>query len=193
VKLAINAHKTASMSAVGDSIAVNGACLTVLHLKGDILAFDISGETLRSAATSSFVKGARVNLETALCAGDKLGGHFVLGHVDAAGKVVSTKPAGETSDGNLEIEIPEGFEKLLIPKGSIAVDGVSLTIANVRGRRFDCAVLEYTWSNTTFGDLIPGSLVNIEFDYIVKSVHSALAGMIDSAGLSFERLKSMGY
>ena len=193
VKLAIKTHKIATETAVGDSISVNGVCLTAVDVAGNVLTFDVSGETLERTALGAVARGARVNIETAMIAGDKLAGHFVLGHVDSVGRVVSIKPASGISDGVIEVEVAPDGMKWLIPKGSIALDGVSLTIANMHEQQFKCVVLEHTWNATNFAEMKCGSLVNIEYDYLVKSVHRALAGMIECDGLSFDKLKDWGY
>jgi riboflavin synthase len=153
---------------IGDSIAVDGACLTVVAVKGPELSFDVSAETLRVSTVGKFRPGREVNLERALKVGDRLGGHFVLGHVDAVGTVVSLRRApGETL---LKIAAPPEIVRLLIPKGSVALDGISLTVAALDDAGFSVAVIPHTWDRISLRSKKEGEPVNLELDVIGKYV-----------------------
>ncbi len=138
----------------GDSVAVNGVCLTVTRADADSFAADLSGETLRRTTFGAARAGAEVNLERPLALGDRLGGHMVQGHVDGVGKVASVTPAG---DGIvIGFDFPAELERYLVLKGSIAVDGISLTVASLEQRRFTVAVIPHTLRATTLRRLAPG-------------------------------------
>ncbi|HEY4137089.1 MAG TPA: riboflavin synthase [Casimicrobiaceae bacterium] len=156
--------------ALGDSIAVNGCCLTVVAKLGRSLQFDVSGETLR--CTSPLDVGAEVNLEKSLRLADRLDGHLVAGHVDGVGAVLELLPVAEDSGGSwrLVIEAPAELARFIAPKGSIAVHGVSLTVNEVTGARFAVNLIPHTLNATTFKDLLPGSTVNLEIDMVARYV-----------------------
>ena len=149
---------------VGDSVAVDGVCLTVAERTNSSLAFDVMPETLRRAKPF----GDEVNLETALRAGDPLGGHYVQGHVDGVGRVRSVEPEEESR--LLVIEAPEEVLRYCVEKGSITVDGVSLTITAVTGPTFEVSLVRHTLEATTLGSLAPGDGVNLEVDVLAKYV-----------------------
>ncbi|HUL73195.1 MAG TPA: riboflavin synthase [Vicinamibacterales bacterium] len=158
----------------GDSVAVNGVCLTVVEANGARFAADISPETRRVTTLGSLAPGQIVNLERPLRADARLGGHFVLGHVDAVGRIVTVRPEG---DGYwLDVEIPPAIGAYVIPKGSIAIDGISLTIAALDGRRVGVAVVPFTFAHTTLGTARAGDRVNLEADVLGKYVARLLAG-----------------
>src|ERR671936_1572049 len=143
---------------VGDSVAVDGVCLTVAERTDGRLAFDVMPETLEHAKPF----GTEVNLEAALRAGEPLGGHYVQGHVDAVGRVTSVEP--EAEGARVRIEAPAEILRYVVEKGSIAVDGVSLTIASLGGVSFEVALIPHTLEQTTLGALRPGDEVNLEAD-----------------------------
>jgi riboflavin synthase len=155
--------------AVGDSVSVDGVCLTVTETANGTLAFDVMPETLRRAKPF----GAEVNLETALRAGDPLGGHYVQGHVDAVGRIRSVEPEGESR--LVAIEAPAEVLRYCVEKGSITVEGVSLTIASVGEDSFDVALVQHTLAATTLGSLEPGDEVNLEVDVLAKYVERLAA------------------
>jgi riboflavin synthase alpha subunit len=154
----------------GDSVAVNGVCLTVAALAGSArsrrLSFDVSEETLARTTLGTWRKDQPVNLETALRAGDPLGGHIVQGHVDGVGRVLDRRPAGGST--RVRFEVPAALTRALVSKGSIAIDGVSLTVVAPRGRRFDVALIPYTEQHTTLGLVRVGDRVNVEADVMIK-------------------------
>jgi riboflavin synthase len=149
---------------LGDSVAVNGACLTVVGLAAPRLAFDVSRETL--ACTAGFAAGAQVNLEKALRLGDGLDGHIVSGHVDGIGSVVRVTAEGDNR--RIAFEVPRELAKYVARKGSVAVDGVSLTVNAVEGCTFEVNLIPHTLAHTNLGVLAAGAKVNIEVDTIAR-------------------------
>lgn len=171
--LSIRGPKVTSDVAIGDSIAVNGVCLTVTTLRGDQFTADVSAETLRRTTLDRATSGTYVNLERAMRMGDRFGGHIVQGHVDAVGTVRSLTPEGESM--RLTIDAPPEIMRYVIEKGSIAVDGVSLTIAGLDERGFWIALIPQTMKDTTLGRLRPGARVNLEADMFAKYVERFLS------------------
>lgn len=152
--------------AVGDSISVQGACLTVTRMEGTRFYADVSRETMAKTTLGALNSGSRVNLEPSLRAGDALGGHWVSGHVDAVGKL--TALVQDARSWRMEFELPGSLMRFVAPKGSICVNGVSLTVNKVDGRRFDVNIIPHTHQATTLGDLKAGDGVNIEIDVIAR-------------------------
>lgn len=157
----------------GDSIAVNGVCLTALDLHDDSFAADVSRETLSRSTLGSLKPGAPVNLERAVTPATRLGGHMVQGHVDARGQFVSVDSHGES--WTLRIAYPPEIARYLVFKGSVAVEGISLTIANLAEDYFEIAIIPKTWEVTNLSHLKPGDSVNLEVDVIGKYVERLLA------------------
>ncbi len=164
--MVVSARDIAPELKVGDSIAVNGACLTVVHCTGDAFRCDLSAETLTRTIFGKAREGARVNLERPLLVGSRLGGHFVQGHIDGIGNLVSMVPSGEGTLMTMEYPAPLG--RYLVVKGSIAVDGISLTIASLQGNRFAAALIPHTLKQTNLGTMQPGDPANIEVDILAK-------------------------
>jgi riboflavin synthase len=167
-RIVVRAPSIASELRVGDSIAVSGACLTVTEVEGETFALDAIPETLERTALGELTPGSPVNLERALRAGGRLDGHIVQGHVDATGRVRDLARAGD--DVRLAIDCPGELADALLPKGSVAVDGVALTVVNVEAKGFDVALIPYTLEATTLGGLEPGRRVNLEADVLGKYV-----------------------
>jgi riboflavin synthase len=164
-------------AALGESIAVSGVCLTVVPpLDARVLSFDVSPETLSRTTLGTLSPGDGVNLERALAAGDRLGGHVVAGHVDGAAEVLDVQRAGES--WTFTFSLPPSLARYAVEKGSIAVDGVSLTIATLRDGSFDVAVIPHTFSATTLGLRRPGDRVNLEVDVLGKYVERLLAARL---------------
>lgn len=158
---------------VGESISVNGACLTVSSVTEGTLVADLSEETLERTNLGALQEGDAVNLERPLAAGDPLGGHIVQGHVDGVGRVVEARRlAGSVQ---MTIEVPETLSRYLVEKGSVAVDGVSLTVTLASGNRFSVALVPYTLEATNLGSRRPGDAVNIEADILAKYVERLAA------------------
>lgn len=173
-RLDVAASVTVEGSDLGASVAVNGVCLTVVERKPDGFVFDVGPETLAATALGRLLAGARVNLERPLRLGAALGGHLVLGHVDGVGAVEGVRRVESTA--RVRIAVPEGaFEALLVPKGSVAVDGVSLTVASLAPGCFEVMLIPHTLEVTTLGGLKAGDVVNIEADVIGKYVVRSLA------------------
>ena len=168
---------TALAAELGDSVAVDGVCLTVVEHGGGRLAFDVVPETLDRVKPF----GDRVNLEPALRAGDPLGGHYVQGHVDGIGRVVSVEP--ETDGVRVRVEPPAELLRYLVEKGSVAVEGVSLTVAAVDETGFEIALIPHTLAETTLASLTPGRRVNLEVDVLAKYVERLLAARAHQWGV----------
>jgi riboflavin synthase len=175
VRLELEAPETAGGVGIGDSVAVGGVCLTVVAIDGTRLAFDAVPETLSRTSLGSLAHGSRVNVEPALRAGDPLGGHYVQGHVDGVGTVVSVEP--EAGGARIAIAAPE-LVRYCVEKGSITVEGVSLTVAAVDEDGFEVALIPHTLEVTTLGKLEPGDSVNLEADVLAKYAEKLLRGTI---------------
>ena len=165
VRLRIAARATAD-ARPGDSIAVNGCCLTATAADGETLDFDAVPETIARTTLGGLVEGAEVNLEPALRAGEPLGGHFVQGHVDGRARVTAFEPEGEGARVRLELE--PGLLRYCVEKGSIALDGVSLTIAALRSDGIEIALVPFTLEHTTLAAAAPGDELNVEVDLLAK-------------------------
>ena len=196
-RVTIHAPTLAGSLEVSKSIAVNGCCLTIVSVDEDKFSADLSGETLRKtsfgAASGALKKGAHVNLETPLTAGKEFGGHFVLGHVDAAGRVTHLMPEGE--NWWYGVEVPEELGRYIVPKGSITIDGISLTIARWQNHIAEIAVIPYTYEHTNIRDSKAGDAVNLEFDILGKYVERYLQarGSSDHPKLSIAELIEQGF
>lgn len=153
---------------IGESVAVDGACLSVVERDAGTFAAEATRVTLSRTTLGSWREGRRVNLERALRAGDRMGGHLVQGHVDAVGRVLGVEPTGETV--RLRLRLPEEVARVTVPRGSLAVDGVSLTVAELDGREAEIALIPHTWSHTALDRLEPGDGVNLEADLMGKYV-----------------------
>ena len=173
-RLGIEAQRVLSGSDIGASVAVNGACLTVVARGAGRLGFDLGPETLAVTALDDLRPGDAVNLERPLALGGFVGGHLVLGHVDGIGLVTDSHRTGESARVRIEWQ-DEGLAPLVIPKGSVAVDGVSLTVAALLDRAFEVMLIPHTLSHTTLGTVKPGSRVNLEADMIGKYVVRSLS------------------
>ncbi len=172
MRLAISASKftrdAAKPVSIGDSIAINGCCLTVVGVDGDKISFQAGDETLRRTNLGGLKARSKVNLERSLRVGDQLGGHFVAGHVDAVGSLESRNDDGEWS--TCWFRAPAELARQMASKGSIAIDGVSLTLVDVEAERFSVMLIPHTLANTTLGQLQPGDTVNLETDVLAKYV-----------------------
>jgi riboflavin synthase len=167
------AESIASSLRLGDSIAVNGCCLTVVEFGAEHFSADLSGETLRRTSFGEKKPGAIVNLERPLLATARLGGHFVQGHVDGVGRVTQVAPEGE--NWWLSVEVPEPLRRYIVEKGSLAIDGISLTVAQWREGVADIAVIPFTYTHTNVAGLAAGDAVNLECDVLAKYVENLLS------------------
>jgi riboflavin synthase len=168
VYLFLNSKEVIKDAKIGDSISVNGTCLTLVEIKGSTMRFDLSDETLRSTNLGLLKPGDRVNLEPSLRPDSKLGGHFVSGHVDGTGRIRSKTEIGDTF--KIEVEVPEEVMHFLVEKGSVAVDGISLTVVDILRDSFTIVIIPHTARLTTMGFKGPGDTVNVEVDIIGKYV-----------------------
>ena len=192
-KLAIAVSFSDDDVRLGDSIAVNGVCLTVVDAKGGVFSFDASPETLEHTAFRRLKSGDRVNLERALRVGDRLGGHIVTGHVDCVGTLTERR---ELSNNIIfSFRVPADANRFLVAKGSVTIDGISLTVNRVDESGFSVNVIPHTASLTTLTDKRPGDEVNIETDIIGKYVKRLLSGREggESAGITFDLLAKNGF
>jgi len=173
-RLVLRAPSTAADAVVGDSVAIDGCCLTVVAIDGELLSFDAVPETLRRTTLGRLAPGSAVNLEPALRAGDRMGGHLVQGHVDAVGSLVAAQPEGDAV--NMTFRAPEAVLRYVIEKGSIGVNGVSLTVTAFDDETFSVSVIPHTRSVTNLGRLEAGDEVNLEADLFGKYVERMQAG-----------------
>lgn len=174
-RLVVACGGVASDADLGASIAVNGVCLTVVGREADSLSFDLSDETLERTALGRLTEGDEVNLERPMAAGGRFGGHIVQGHVDGVGSVAALE-LDATGGATLDVAVPPGLRRYLVEKGSVTVDGVSLTIAAVLPEGFRIALIPHTLAGTTLGALRTGDAVNLEVDVIAKYVEAMLEG-----------------
>ncbi|MGH2591282.1 MAG: riboflavin synthase [Actinomycetota bacterium] len=174
-RLAVSCRTVTADSGIGSSVAVNGTCLTVVERSDAHLAFDLSEETLRRTGLSRLAEGDPVNLERPLSLSSRLGGHLVQGHVDGVGEVARIEADGERGT-RLTVRSPAEVRRYLVEKGSVCVDGVSLTVAGLDGDAFSVALIPHTLNVTTLGSARPGDPVNLEVDVIAKYVEALLEG-----------------
>ena len=190
--LGVDLGELANGSRIGDSIAINGACLTITGLEGGLASFDLSAETLSKSALGELKPSSQVNVERAIKATDRFGGHFVLGHIDGTATIKTMERRGEFADITFAAA-PELLEAM-IAKGSVAVDGISLTIASMDRAAFTVSVIPETIKRTTLGKAQPGERVNIETDMIVKTIKRQLEEILPKKQrLSAERLRELGF
>ncbi len=188
----ISARTVLCETGEGDSVAVNGVCLTAISITPESFAADVSGETLRRSTLGNLSVGAPVNLERAVTVSTRLGGHIVQGHIDATGKFLGASQTGDF--WTVRVGFPEEISKYLIYKGSIAVEGISLTIANLYDDSFEIAVIPKTWNQTNLHALKIGDAVNLEADMIAKYVERImLYGQEKSEGVTVEKLQKLGF
>lgn len=173
VEIAVLTELVCQDAAIGDSIAINGCCLTVIKIDGGKLSFEAGSETLSRTNLGDLTPGSPVNLERALAAGQRMGGHYVSGHIDALGTVDERNDDGEWAE--FWFRVPSELTRQMAPKGSITVDGISLTLVGVEPDRFSVALIPHTLDVTTLGNRQVGDQVNIETDVLAKYVQAQLA------------------
>jgi len=176
---------------MGDSIAVNGVCLTVSGLAANDFSADISPETFNITALGKLKPGSSVNLERALAVNGRLGGHIVTGHIDGTGKIKNIRPNKDFYD--LEIELNKECAKYVVRKGSVAINGTSLTIAEIDGLYIRIAIIPHTFENTSLKHLKNGDFVNIETDILAKYVEKFLSTSDNKSGINMEFLRENGF
>jgi riboflavin synthase len=187
-RLKILCSKVLEDSREGSSIAVNGVCLTAVDLKADCFAADLAPETLRRSNLGDLRAGSRVNLERPLSLSDRLSGHIVQGHVDGTGELLSLEELGD-NNWWLRVRIPPELDRYLVYKGSIAIDGISLTIAQLNGDILSVTVIPHTYLNTTVGSRRPGDRLNLECDMLAKHVEKLLGRLDIKSAITAEKLK----
>ena len=180
VRLSVRSRVVAEGTKVGDSVAINGCCLTVVASAGEELSFEAGSETLSRTNLGRLAVGSGVNLERSLRIGDRLGGHYVAGHIDAVGTLEARREEGEWSF--FWFRVPRDLTLQMASKGSIAVDGVSLTLVDVEAERFSVALIPHTLGVTTLGKLAVGDAVNIETDLLAKYVARQFEGLRNEKG-----------
>ena len=193
-RMTMHAPSVAPHLAVANSIAVNGCCLTVVGVKDERFSADLSAETIRKTSMGEWRVSMRVNLEQPMTAGKEFGGHFVLGHVDTVGRVVRLEPQGE--NWWYGVEVPESFVRSIVPQGSIAIDGISLTVARWQDGLAEFAIIPFTYQQTNVHDKKIGDAVNLEGDILGKYVERYLVGRTaaqSSSNLTIEQLVAQGF
>ncbi|MGA2131411.1 MAG: riboflavin synthase [Bryobacteraceae bacterium] len=191
-RLAIRCHKVLEDLKEGASIAVNGVCLTAVELRADAFSADLAPETLRRSNLGALRAQARVNLERPLSPNGRLSGHIVQGHVDATGEFLSLEMLGD-DNWWLKVRVPPEIDNYLVFKGSVAIDGISLTIAALDADVLSVTIIPHTYRHTTLGTYQPGSRVNIECDILAKHVEKLVRNLDLKPRLTIERLREQGY
>ncbi|MBE3573207.1 MAG: riboflavin synthase [Moorella humiferrea] len=193
-RLTIAVKEIIAGTRVGDSIAVNGACLTVVELMPAAIVAEVMAETLRVTNLGSLKPGDKVNLERALRLGDRLGGHLVSGHVDGVGEIKSKRRVGIAWE--MEVAVPAGLERYIAPKGSLALDGTSLTVIDIKGNKVAVGLIPHTAAHTILGVKGPGDKVNVEVDMLARYLERLLARTPKEGGgegLTWEFLAANGF
>ena len=190
--LTVDLGELAGENEIGDSVAVNGVCLTVAGIEGALVSFDVSAETLAKSTPGKLQPGSQVNIERAMKATDRFGGHFVQGHIDGTATIAAIARHGEFADIRFAAEAE--LLDAMVAKGSVAVDGISLTIANIDQNGFTIAIIPETLRRTTLGKARIGDCVNIETDIIVKTIKRQLENILPKKEpLTAEKLKELGF
>ena len=191
-RLKIVCNKVLEDSREGSSIAVNGVCLTAVDLDFHSFSADLAPETLRRSNLADLRAGSQVNLERPLSPSGRLSGHIVQGHVDGTGVLLSLEELGD-NNWWMRVQIPLELDRYLVYKGSIAIDGISLTIAELNGNVLAVTVIPHTYQNTTLGSRKPGDRLNLECDMLAKHVEKLLGRLDVKSRITAEKLKEMGY
>ena len=192
-RITIHAPQSAKELKEGDSIAVSGVCLTALDIQPDSFCADLARETWTRTSLSRITEGAEVNLELPLKADGRMGGHIVQGHVDGTGRFVGLDRIPDADDFWLHVEIPEELEKYVVFKGSIAIEGISLTVANLEGLRLTVAIIPHTVKMTNLKSLKPGDPVNLETDIVAKYLEKWTKRDEQAVSLTVDRLVAQGF
>jgi len=192
-RITINAPNTAKELKQGNSVAVSGVCLTALDIKPESFCADLAAETWTRTSFSRIIQDAQVNLELPLKADGRMGGHMVQGHVDGTGRFIALEPIPNADDFWLLIDIPEDLEKYVVFKGSISIEGISLTVAKLEGLRLTIAIIPHTIKMTNLGSLKQGDSVNIEADIVAKYLEKWTRRDEQTGSLTVERLVAQGF
>lgn len=192
-RLTVSSSQLVKELKTGDSIAVSGVCLTAVDIKPDSVGFDLAAETWNRTSFSRIKQGALVNLELPMRADGRFGGHIVQGHVDGTGKFLALDPIANADDYWLRIEIPRDLARYVIFKGSLSIEGISLTVAKIEGARVTVAIIPHTVEMTNLKSLQPGDPVNLEVDMIAKYVEKMMRGDSANSSLTLEKLVAAGF
>ncbi|MBN2844299.1 MAG: riboflavin synthase, partial [Sedimentisphaerales bacterium] len=190
-RFSIDIEQLADGTVVGDSIAVNGVCLTVATLSGTVASFDVMSETLTSSSLAALNAGDVVNLERAMSANGRFGGHFVQGHVDGTGRI--SRVVSQGGQVLIYIEAPENMVRHMIKKGSVAIDGISLTIVDITGNIFYVSLIPTTMRDTNLQEKKPGDIVNLEADIVAKLINARLDSVLNGGGITEDKLRALGF
>jgi riboflavin synthase len=192
-RITVEAMNTPGQLAAGDSVAVSGVCLTALDIKPTSFSADLAPETWKRTSFSRIHEGALVNLELPMKANGRFGGHIVQGHVDGVGRLIELEQIADSENWWLHIEIPSEIEKYTVFKGSISIEGISLTVARLEGMRCTIAIIPHTVEMTNLGSLNPGDPVNLEADLIAKYVEKMMRREPAESHLTIEELVQQGF
>jgi riboflavin synthase len=192
-RITITAEHAAKELKAGDSVAVSGVCLTAVDIKSGSFGADLAPETWMRTSFSRMHEGARVNLELSMKADGRFGGHIVQGHVDGVGRLIALDQIADSENWWLHIDLPQEVAKYTVYKGSISIEGVSLTVARLEGRRCTVAVIPHTVGMTNLGSLKPGDPLNLEADLIAKYVEKMMHGGTAGSSLTVEELVRQGF
>jgi len=182
LRLSLEAPRMAARLKAGDSLAVNGCCLTAVEIKPPVVSFQAVPETLKRTVLGLLQKGDAVNLELPLTLSEPLGGHFVQGHVDGVGQILALESEGEGA--RMRVRIPEGLTPYVVEKGSIALDGISLTVADIHGDEIEIALIPHTLQNTCLKSKKAGDYLQVEVDMLAKYIEKLAAGYVSPKGAS---------
>jgi riboflavin synthase len=192
-RLTVSCAKLLPEVKVGDSISVGGVCLTAVEIANESFSADLARETWMRTSFSRLKTGAPVNLELPMRANGRFDGHVVQGHVDGTGTVISFEPIPDGNDYSLVINVPSELTRYIVPKGSLAIEGISLTVAEIEGTRVRVAIIPHTAEATNLHSLKPGDPVNLEVDVIAKYVEKMIAPQKASSSITLERLVKAGF
>jgi riboflavin synthase len=192
-RLTVSSSQLVKELKTGDSIAVSGVCLTAVDIKPDSISFDLAAETWNRTSFSRIKPGALVNLELPMRADGRFGGHLVQGHVDGTGKFLALDPIANAADYWLRIEIPPELARYVIFKGSLSIEGISLTVAGIEGTRVKVAIIPHTVEMTNLKSLKPGDPVNLEVDMIAKYLEKMMSGDSANSSITLEKLIAAGF
>ncbi|MDH7605370.1 MAG: riboflavin synthase [Melioribacter sp.] len=192
IKLTISANKILEDVKIGDSVSVDGICLTITSFNKNSFTVDAVGETLKKTTLSTTKNKSYVNLERAIRFNERIGGHLIQGHINSTAKITQLKKIGENF--LLQIELPDDLMKYIIKEGSIAVDGISLTVADIIDNKINISIIPHTWQNTTLKYKKGNDLVNIEVDFTAKYIENFIKNYLSQKNeISEEMLKKLGY
>ena len=192
-RLTVSSSQLVKELKTGDSIAVSGVCLTAVAIQRESVGFDLAEETWNRTSFSRIKEGALVNLELPMRADGRFGGHIVQGHVDGTGRFLALEPIPNADDYWLRIEIPPDLERYVIFKGSLSIEGISLTVAAIEGKRVTVAIIPHTVEMTNLKSLKPGDPMNLEVDMIAKYVEKMMRGDSVNSSITLEKLVAAGF